>query len=84
LRPVADEPARCQASSQHQDGNSGRERQEAMAAEPNSVTFQTTAAVTGNNTGIVVPAEAIEQLAAGKRPPVLVNATGTNTGTRSA
>ena len=35
-----------------------------MAAEPNSVTFQTTVAVTGNNTGIVVPAEAIEQLAA--------------------
>jgi len=47
-----------------------------MAAEPNSVTFQTTVAVTGNNTGIVVPAEAIEQLAAGKRPPVLVNVNG--------
>ena len=25
-----------------------------MAAEPNSVTFETTVAVTGNNTGIVV------------------------------
>jgi hypothetical protein len=47
-----------------------------MAAQPNSVTFQTTVAVTGNNTGIVVPEEAIEQLTAGKRPPVLVNVNG--------
>jgi Bacteriocin-protection, YdeI or OmpD-Associated/Domain of unknown function (DUF1905) len=47
-----------------------------MAAEPSSVTFETTVAVTGNNTGIVVPEEAIEQLAAGKRPPVLVNVNG--------
>jgi hypothetical protein len=47
-----------------------------MTAEPNSVTFDTTVAVTGNNTGIVVPEEAIEQLAAGQRPPVLVNVNG--------
>jgi Bacteriocin-protection, YdeI or OmpD-Associated/Domain of unknown function (DUF1905) len=47
-----------------------------MAAEPSSVTFDTTVAVTGNNTGIVVPEEAIKQLAAGKRPPVLVNLNG--------
>ena len=47
-----------------------------MAAEPSSVTFETTVAVTGNNTGIVVPDEAIEQLAAGRRPPVLVNVNG--------
>jgi hypothetical protein len=47
-----------------------------MAAEPNSVTFQTTIAATGNNTGIVVPEQAIGQLAAGKRPPVLVNVNG--------
>ena len=47
-----------------------------MAAEPGSVTFETTVAVTGNNTGIVVPEEAIEQLAAGQRPPVLVNVNG--------
>ena len=47
-----------------------------MAAEPDSVTFATTVAVTGNNTGIVVSEEAIEQLAAGKRPPVLVNVNG--------
>ena len=40
------------------------------------MTFETTVAVTGNNTGIVVPEEAIEQLAAGKRPPVLVNVNG--------
>jgi hypothetical protein len=47
-----------------------------MAAEPNSVTFDTTVTATGHNTGIVVPQEAIEQLAAGKRPPVLVNVNG--------
>ena len=47
-----------------------------MAAEPGTVTFETTVAVTGNNTGIVVPEEAIGQLAAGKRPPVLVNVNG--------
>jgi bacteriocin resistance YdeI/OmpD-like protein/uncharacterized protein DUF1905 len=47
-----------------------------MAVQPNSATFDTTVAVTGNNTGIVVPEEAIEQLAAGKRPPVLVNVNG--------
>ena len=46
-----------------------------MAAEPKSVTFETTVAVTGNNTGIVLPQEA-EQLAAGKRPPVLINVNG--------
>lgn len=44
--------------------------------KPNSVTFDTTVAATGNNSGIVVPVEAIEQLAAGKRPPVLVNLNG--------
>jgi hypothetical protein len=47
-----------------------------MAAEPNSATFETTVAVTGNNTGIVVPEEAMKQLAAGKRPPVLVSVNG--------
>jgi antitoxin component of MazEF toxin-antitoxin module len=47
-----------------------------MAAEPRSVMFETTVAVTGNHTGIVVPEEAIEQLTAGKRPPVLVNVNG--------
>jgi hypothetical protein len=58
-------------------GRSGRRKaKRAMAAEPSSVTFETTVAVTGNNTGIVVHDEAIEQLAAGKRPPVLVNLNG--------
>jgi hypothetical protein len=47
-----------------------------MAAERRIVTFDTTVAVTGNNTGIVVPEEAIEQLAGGKRPPVLVDVNG--------
>ncbi len=41
-----------------------------------SVTFKTTVTATGNNTGIVVPAELIEQLGAGKRPPVVVDLNG--------
>src|SRR3954452_1579855 len=41
--------------------------------ETPSATFETTVAASGNNTGIVVPAEAIEQLGAGRRPPVLVD-----------
>jgi Domain of unknown function (DUF1905) len=42
------------------------------------VTFQATVAVTGDNTGIVivVPDKATGQLAAGKRPPVLVTVNG--------
>jgi hypothetical protein len=47
-----------------------------MAAKPEGVTFETTVAASGNNTGIVVPDDVIEQLAAGKRPPVLVNVNG--------
>ena len=47
-----------------------------MSTEPKSATFETTVAASGNNTGIVVPAEVIEQLGAGKRPPVLVNVNG--------
>jgi hypothetical protein len=47
-----------------------------MASKPKSVTFETTVAATGNTTGIVVPEEVIGQLAAGKRPPVLVNVNG--------
>ena len=47
-----------------------------MAAEPRNVSFETTVAATGNNTGIVVPGEVIEQLGAGRRPPVLVDLNG--------
>jgi hypothetical protein len=47
-----------------------------MTAEPKSATFETTVAASGNNTGIVVPVEIIEQLGAGKRPPVLVDVNG--------
>jgi hypothetical protein len=47
-----------------------------MASKPKSVTFETTVAASGNNTGIVVPDEVIGQLAAGNRPPVLVNVNG--------
>jgi len=47
-----------------------------MAAEPKRVRFDTTVTASGNNTGIVVPGEVIEQLGAGNRPPVLVNVNG--------
>jgi hypothetical protein len=47
-----------------------------MAGEPVSATFETTVTATGNNTGIVVPEEVIEQLGAGKRPPLLVSVNG--------
>src|SRR3954465_14231783 len=47
-----------------------------MADPPKSATFETTVAATGNNTGIEVPPEVIEQLGAGKRPPVLVDVNG--------
>ena len=40
------------------------------------MTFQATAAVTGDSTGIVVPEKATEQPAAGKRPPVPVTVNG--------
>jgi antitoxin component of MazEF toxin-antitoxin module len=43
---------------------------------PLSVTFETTVAARGNNTGIVVPTDVIDQLAAGKRPPVVVDVNG--------
>ena len=43
---------------------------------PKSVTFQTTVAARGNNSGIVVPDELIEALGAGKRPPVVVDLDG--------
>ena len=45
-------------------------------AKPNSVSFETTLTAAGNNTGIVVPAELVEALGAGKRPAVLVNVNG--------
>jgi Bacteriocin-protection, YdeI or OmpD-Associated/Domain of unknown function (DUF1905) len=41
-----------------------------------SVTFDTTVAAAGNNTGIVVPDELIERLGAGRRPAVIVNLNG--------
>lgn len=45
-------------------------------SKPNSATFETTVAASGNNTGIVVPEEVIGQLATGKRPAVLVDVNG--------
>ncbi len=41
-----------------------------------SVTFDTTVAATGNNTGIVVPDDLMERLGAGRRPAVVVNVNG--------
>jgi len=46
------------------------------AAAPNTATFETTLTATGNNTGIVVPDSVIEQLGAGRRPPVVVEVNG--------
>ena len=43
---------------------------------PASVEFDTTVTAAGNNTGIVVPADAIERLGAGRRPAVVVNVNG--------
>lgn len=41
-----------------------------------SIAFDTTVTLTGNNTGIVVPDEVIDQLGAGRRPAVVVNVNG--------
>ena len=41
-----------------------------------SVAFDTTVTAAGNNTGIVVPSNLIEQLGAGRRPAVIVNVNG--------
>ena len=43
---------------------------------PASVQFDTTVTAAGNNTGIVVPDDAIERLGAGRRPAVIVNVNG--------
>ena len=40
------------------------------------VTFDTTVAASGNNTGVVVPSELMDALAAGGRPAVSVNLNG--------
>jgi len=40
------------------------------------ITFETTLTATGNNTGIVVPPEVLDQLGAGKRPAVAVTVNG--------
>ncbi len=44
--------------------------------EPRSVTFETTLAANGTNTGIEVPPELVERLGAGRRPPVAVDLDG--------
>jgi hypothetical protein len=43
---------------------------------PASAEFDTTVTATGNNTGIVIPDDAIERLGAGRRPAVVVNVNG--------
>src|SRR3954469_20754427 len=45
-------------------------------ADREGVTFETSLTASGNNTGIVVPSDVIEQLGRGKRPPVLVTVNG--------
>lgn len=52
-------------------------KEEVMTSpEPRTATFETTLTASGNNTGIVVPDSVIEQLGAGKRPPVVVEVNG--------
>jgi hypothetical protein len=46
------------------------------STEPKTATFETTVTASGNNTGIVVPDTVIDQLRAGKRPPVVVQVNG--------
>jgi Bacteriocin-protection, YdeI or OmpD-Associated/Domain of unknown function (DUF1905) len=46
------------------------------SGERRSAKFETTLTASGNNTGIVVPDSVIEDLAAGRRPPVLVDVNG--------
>lgn len=41
-----------------------------------TASFSSTLLLDGNNTGIEVPAEVVEQLGAGKRPPVIVTVNG--------
>ncbi len=44
--------------------------------EAASAYFESTLTASGNNTGIVVPESVMEQLGAGKRPPVMVDVNG--------
>jgi hypothetical protein len=46
------------------------------AEQREGVTFETTLSASGNNTGIPLPEEVIEQLGHGRRPPVLVTVNG--------
>jgi len=47
-----------------------------MVDEHEGVTFETTLLASGNNTGIPVPDDVVQQLGRGKRPAVLVNVNG--------
>jgi len=47
-----------------------------MVDEDEGVTFETTLLASGNNTGIPVPDDVVQQLGRGKRPAVLVNVNG--------
>jgi hypothetical protein len=46
------------------------------STQPRGEQFETTLAVSGNNTGIVVPDGVIDRLGAGKRPPVVIDVNG--------
>lgn len=48
----------------------------AKADKPAGAVFKTNLSAMGNNTGIEVPAKIIDQLSAGKRPPVHVDVNG--------
>jgi hypothetical protein len=44
--------------------------------QPARASFDTTLTGVGNNTGIQIPAEVLQALGAGKRPPLMVNVNG--------
>jgi hypothetical protein len=70
---MTNQPARTHRARGSRDD---RKEEQMTEPQPKRATFETTVAASGNNTGMVVPDEVIEQLAAGKRPAVLVNVNG--------
>src|SRR5579884_907920 len=71
-------PRRCTGSQGDHTGvaQMTKEVPSMSAVDAAAVTVETTVALTGNNTGIEVPAAVIEQLGAGRRPAVLVEVNG--------
>src|SRR5215212_3011425 len=69
-------PGRLEAQRDRRRWHSPPWRKEQRMTDAGGVTFKTTVASTGNNTGIEVPSDVIERLGRGKRPPVFVDVNG--------